>query len=473
MAKQLDKKFIGNDQVDGDKLKLLVGQTIRQDDGAGGSIDVLATIDASITAAQSDADANGVALASEIMRATGVEGGLDSRLVITEQYVSTLQIDMNNAELAISNEVMRATGVEGGLDSRLVTAEGEINVLQFDLDAAELAIANEVMRATGVEGGIDSRLVTAEGEINVLQFDLDANELALANEIMRATGIEGGIDSRLVTAEGEINVLQFDLDAAELAISNEVMRATGVEGSLQTQITALTGGTSGSIATVQAALTQEIADREAADAVLQTQIDNVLSNVDGAALDSLSEIVTAFQAADSSLNGAITALSTGLSADIAAEETARMDADAILQGSIDQLITDLDAEVTRAQNAEIDIMAEVNTNSTVANDRWTLTQANDAAIDARVDILESVTWKKQKFAMSNGQISISLAFTPVAGSVSMFVDQVPMHESIDAGASDDFSVSGSSVSFINDFSSTGNKKMQNNDTVYVKYQYKA
>jgi hypothetical protein len=434
MAKQLDKKFIGNDQVDGDKLKLLVGQTIRQDDGAGGSIDVLATIDASITAAQSDADANGVALASEIMR---------------------------------------ATGIEGGLDSRLVTAEGEINVLQFDLDANELALANEIMRATGVEGGIDSRLVTAEGEINVLQFDLDANELALANEIMRATGIEGGIDSRLVTAEGEINVLQFDLDAAELAISNEVMRATGVEGSLQTQITALTGGTSGSIATVQAALTQEIADREAADAVLQTQIDNVLSNVDGAALDSLTEIVAAFQASDATLNGAITALSTGLSADIAAEETARMDADAILQGGVDQLITDLDAEVTRAQNAEIDIMAEVNTNSTVANDRWTLTQANDAAIDARVDILESVTWKKQKFAMSNGQIAISLAFTPVAGSVSMFVDQVPMHESIDAGASDDFSVSGSSVSFINDFSATGNKKMQTNDTVYVKYQYKA
>jgi hypothetical protein len=75
--------------------------------------------------------------------------------------------------------------------------------------------------------------------------------------------------------------------------------------------------------------------------------------------------------------------------------------------------------------------------------------------------------------MSNGQISITLAFTPVAGSVSMFVDQVPMHESIDAGATDDFSISGTSVSFINDFSATGNKKMQNNDTVYVKYQYKA
>jgi hypothetical protein len=99
--------------------------------------------------------------------------------------------------------------------------------------------------------------------------------------------------------------------------------------------------------------------------------------------------------------------------------------------------------------------------------------AADSALDVRVDVLESVTWKKQKFAMANGQISITLAFTPVSGSVSMFVDQVPMHESIDAGATDDFSISGTSVSFINDFSATGNKKMQNNDTVYVKYQYKA
>lgn len=427
MAKQLDKKFIGDDQIDGTKLKLLAGQTIRQDDGVGGSVDVLAEIDSSIAAVQSGVDAS---------------------------------------DAAIAAEVMRATGIEGGLDSRLVTAEGEINVLQFDLDAAELAIANEIIRATGIEGGIDSRLATAEGEINVLQFDLDANELALANEIMRATGIEGGIDSRLATAEGEINVLQFDLDAAELAISNEVMRATGVEGSLQTQITALSGGTSGSISTVQAALTQEIADREAADAVLQTQIDNVLSNVDGAALDSLSEIVTAFQAADSSLNGAITALSTGLSADIVGEADARFFADSALQTAIDAVAADLASETARAIDAE-----ELNADNILAEQ----TRATNAetSLSTRTDVLESVTWKKQKFAMSNGQIAISLAFTPVAGSVSMFVDQVPMHESIDAGASDDFSVSGSSVSFINDFSSTGNKKMQNNDTVYVKYQYKA
>ena len=45
-------------------------------------------------------------------------------------------------------------------------------------------------------------------------------------------------------------------------------------------------------------LTQEIADRQAADTNLQSQIDFITTNTDPAALDSLTEIVTAFQDAD-------------------------------------------------------------------------------------------------------------------------------------------------------------------------------
>ncbi len=49
---------------------------------------------------------------------------------------------------------------------------------------------------------------------------------------------------------------------------------------------------------INAALTQEITDRTNADTNLQDQIDDLLSNTDPATLDSLSEIVTAFQSAD-------------------------------------------------------------------------------------------------------------------------------------------------------------------------------
>jgi hypothetical protein len=361
MAKQLDKKFIGNDQVDGEKLKLLAGQTIRKDDGAGGDIDVLAVIDADIAQVQSNLDAETVA--------------------------------RNLATDALQTQA---------------------NTIQADL---------------GTE------ISTRAAAIGQVYTDFNANDALLTtiinDEVARATAEEASIRSDFAAADA----------------------------SLQSQIDTLSGSSGSSLASLEAAIDAEEAARIAADAALQSQIDNVLSNVDGSALDSLTEIVSAFQAADASLNGAITALSTGLSADIDAEESARIAADAALQGEIDA------EEIARAA---ADSTLQTNINSEAAT-----RLAADNALDARVDVLESFTWKKQKFAMSNGQISISLAHLPVAGSVSMFVDQVPMHESLDSGATDDFSISGTSVSFINDFSATGNKKMQNNDTVYVKYQYKA
>lgn len=58
-----------------------------------------------------------------------------------------------------------------------------------------------------------------------------------------------------------------------------------------------------------------------AESDLGVRIDNVLDNTDPAAIDSLREIVTAYTAADSTLNGAITTLAqsagTGLATEIA------------------------------------------------------------------------------------------------------------------------------------------------------------
>lgn len=50
---------------------------------------------------------------------------------------------------------------------------------------------------------------------------------------------------------------------------------------------------------INSALAQEITDRTNADTALQDQINDIISNTDPAALDSLTEIVTAFQNADS------------------------------------------------------------------------------------------------------------------------------------------------------------------------------
>jgi len=92
---------------------------------------------------------------------------------------------------------------------------------------------------------------------------------------------------------------------------------------------------------------------------VNTRVDNVLSNVDGTALNSLSEIVTAFQDADATLNGAITLLASdldiridGVDATVAAIDGRLTTAESGLAQEILDRIADVDAEEARALAAE-------------------------------------------------------------------------------------------------------------------------
>ena len=79
---------------------------------------------------------------------------------------------------------------------------------------------------------------------------------------------------------------------------------------------------------VEEAFAKEAKSRQVGDAKLQDQIDNVLSNVDPESLDSLKEIVVAFEGADKDLNGAIKDLSMAASKALDSEAKAREEADA-------------------------------------------------------------------------------------------------------------------------------------------------
>ena len=120
--------------------------------------------------------------------------------------------------------------------------------------------------------------------------------------------------------------------------------------STRTYAESLTGG-------VQSSLDAEVTARQTAISDLTSRVDAIVSNTDAAALDSLSEIVDAFQTADGDLNGAITALGTAstsaigaertraeaaegeLASDISDEESARIAADNILTGDVSTLVS--------------------------------------------------------------------------------------------------------------------------------------
>ena len=189
---------------------------------------------------------------------------------------STLTAAVAANGTAITNEVSRAT-----------TAEG-VNAT---------AIANEISRAQGAEG-VNASAITSEA----------ATRLAADNALdVRVTANEGDITTLTNGLAAEISATNSDISTLTTNLAAEVTRAGLAEAANATDINA------------------EATTRAAADTALDTRvtatessITNIISNTDAAALDSLTEIVAAFQSADSTLTGAVSANTTQVALNVAA-----------------------------------------------------------------------------------------------------------------------------------------------------------
>jgi predicted nucleic acid-binding Zn-ribbon protein len=227
--------------------------------------------------------------------------------------------------------------LQTNIDAEATTRASADTTLQANIDA-------EATTRAAADSALDTRLTAAETEITATQ-----------------TGAGLGTDGTY-TANGAANYISAatslkDADnKLDTAIKNENTRATGeevrIEAKVDAEVTRATAREDAIAAEVQTNadnLAQEIIDRAAADTNLQNQINNIISNTDPAALDSLTEIVAAFQAADNTITGLITSNTTAINNEVArataaegvlqdnidAEEAARITADTTLQSNID------------------------------------------------------------------------------------------------------------------------------------------
>lgn len=293
MAQQIKKKFIGQDQIDGSKIKLLEGQSLRIDTQAG-EVELLKL---------------------------NQDGKLESQ----------------GEEIAFKPELASETQARQAADV----------VLQSNIDA-------EMTRAMGAESSLQS-------EIDAEEVRAQAAEQALQSSITQEVSDRQAAD---VVLQGNID----DLDGYAQEIRSDLDQE---------------------ISDRVSAVSAEESARIAGDQNLQTQINNILSNVDPAALDSLTEIVTAFQNADSDLQDALTALSTSASSAIAAEQSARIAADQTLQSNIDMeeseriaadqvLQGNIDSEMSRAMGVEGSLQSQI---TQEVSDR----QAADLVLQGNID----------------------------------------------------------------------------------------
>ena len=142
--------------------------------------------------------------------------------------------------------------------------------------------------------------------------------------------------------ESEAQARQEADEDLQSQIDTEVSAREAADLSLQASVDQL----SAEDVALNAKIDQEISAREAADAALQSQLENIISNTDPESLDSLSEIVEAFQNADGNLNQLITDLGTSSASALQSEVERALAEEARIESKIDQEILDREASVS-------------------------------------------------------------------------------------------------------------------------------
>ena len=202
--------------------------------------------------------------------------------------------------------------------------------------------------------------------------------------------------SAISTLNSNVSGLQSDVSTLQSSVSSINLDITSLQGSLSI---------------VQSDISTEVSQRESAVTSLQGQIDSVLANTDATALNSLAEIVQAFQTADNDVNLAITTLATGAQSAVdsevlerkgaivavevalANEVTARTNGDTTLQNALNAAITSLQSEQSADVTALEAAIAAAQTAATaaVAAEATARAAALSAEYDSRVagdDVLQ-------------------------------------------------------------------------------------
>lgn len=372
---------------------------------------------------------------------------------------------------------------DAALAQEVSDREAGDSTLQSNLDAEESA--REAADST-LQSNIDAEAATRLAADNDLQAAIDQEvsdrEAAVSAEQSARESADSALDARLDILEadpttktyvdGEVFDLQSQIDALGSSSAGDLAAETAAresaDNALDARLDTLEGADTveGSVAKAEkdakdhadSIVATEQAAREAADTSLQNQINDILANTDPAALDSLSEIVTAFQQADSDLTDAITSVLGTHTSELNAEVAAREAADATLQSNID-------AEESAREAADAALQSDI-------DDEAAYRQSADDALDARVDALEAVSEGRAKFTITQTDLNnqyVTLSHVAKPDSTFMFYGPLYLHEG------DDYTVSTvggvSRLSFAGRIASGQPSQPIVGDVIYVRYKH--
>ena len=331
-------------------------------------------IEARVDSAEADILSNAAAISAESSRALGQETAIRSEFAaadtaITSAYIAADAVVLSSASV---DATTKANNAEAAAKIYADTIVGDEVVDRTNADAVlQSAIDAEVTARLSADATLSSRATVLETEMTATQSgaglaangnyvapsgtnfldtavtlkDADSKlDAALKAEQTRALAAEGAnttsINNEIAARIAGDSDLQVSLDA-------EVSRALAAEGVLTSNVSINA-----------ASIVTESNSRQSADANLQSQIDFIKANTDSAALDSLTEIVAAFQAADGTLTGLVSQNQTDIATNasgLAAELTARAAQGSAIRGEFaaaDTLLqTNINGKVSKSGDA--------------------------------------------------------------------------------------------------------------------------
>lgn len=409
MSLQIKGKFISNAAVDGSKIVLKFGESLRAiaSDGSevqllklGENGEILANGDQLALKANLDAEINR-ALAAESALSDAIDAEEAARIAAVSSEASarsaadtTLQANIDaeasaraaavSAEqaariAAVAAEQARAEAAEAALSSALADEEAA-RIAAVSAEAASRSSADSALsgRLDVIEGAGEGSVAKAEADAKAYADQKVADLVASAPEVLdtlkELSDALGGDENFAATVSGQIGAVQANVDAEEAralaaesalssaisdeesariaAVSAEETRALAAEAALSSSISA-------EVSARQAAVSAEQAAREAADASLQSALDQEIAD----RIADVNAEESRALAAEAGLQAAITALEESIGQSLAdqvaaledaieAEEAARVAADSTLTSN-------LAAEVTRATAAEAALQSEL------------------------------------------------------------------------------------------------------------------
>ena len=256
MAQQIKKKFIGDDQIDGSKIKLLSGEALKGTNAANELIELIKEV-----------EGKAIVLGQEV----GTKAQVDQSLVDAKAYTDAAGLVLDGK---IDSEIARANDAESYLDMRITQEVNErmsqydylsiflgdaismANTERFNADVAlDAKITAEELRATAAEAqALADAKVYADGIKSEIMGGIPAAQLDTIKELADA----------LASDESAIGAITSTLSTVQSDLAAEVTRATGVEAGFTVDISNLNGW----VSTIEGMLSNEIANRVSEDVVV-------------------------------------------------------------------------------------------------------------------------------------------------------------------------------------------------------------